>query len=242
MADQLLKFYRKQVISLRHNRLTEERIRQLKIEIISAYENLVIRTYSYIRFLIMNMRILEELEQYLPHNGTVLDVGCGFGLFSFFFALSADERKMIGVDINANRIATAKIVREKLGLDGHIDFRVSDVADYPFREPVNAIVVLDLFHHVPRQTAQRMLERFQDILQVDGVLIIKDITAKPWLKMAFTWILDKMMDFRGPLHYYTKEEMLTLVETHGFDVKTHRLIDILPYPHVMYICRKTANE
>ena len=186
----------------------------------------------------MNMRILEEIEQYLPHNGTVLDVGCGFGLFSFFFALSVDERKMIGVDINAKRIATAKTVRGKLGLDGQIDFRVSDVADYPFKEPVNAIVVLDLFHHVPQQTARRLLDRFQDILQAEGVLIIKDITAKPWLKMVFTWILDKMMDFRGPLHYYSKEEMLSLIEAHGFDVKIHRLIDILPYPHVMYICRK----
>ncbi|MBC8508595.1 MAG: class I SAM-dependent methyltransferase [Chloroflexi bacterium] len=225
---------------MHHNRLTEQKIRQLKLEIISAYENLVIRSYSYIRFLIMNMRIIEELEQYLPQRGTVLDVGCGFGLFSFFFALSAKDRKIIGVEINANRIAAAEKVREKLGLDGRIEFHVSDVSNYPFEQPVNAIVVLDLLHHVSPKLALNMLDQFQQILHEDGILIIKDITAKPWLKMAFTWVLDKLMDFRGPLRYYTKEEMVSFVEERGFDVKIHRMIDILPYPHVLYICRKTT--
>lgn len=219
-------------------RLTEKKIRAIKISIISAYDSFVIRTYSYIRFLIMNMRILEEIEQYLPRQGVVLDVGCGFGLFSFFFTQCAQDRKMIGVDVNANRIDMAKKVRDELALSQQIEFHVSDVADYPFQEAVNAIVVLDLLHHVPEETALRLLASFHRILQDDGILIIKDITAKPWLKMAFTWLLDKLMDFRAPLRYYSKDEMTLLIEAQGFDVKVHRLIDILPYPHIMYICRK----
>ena len=186
----------------------------------------------------MNMRILEEIEQYLPRQGVVLDVGCGFGLFSFFFTQCAQDRKMIGVDVNANRIDMAKKVRDELALSQQIEFHVSDVADYPFQEAVNAIVVLDLLHHVPEETALRLLASFHRILQDDGILIIKDITAKPWLKMAFTWLLDKLMDFRAPLRYYSKDEMTLLIEAQGFDVKVHRLIDILPYPHIMYICRK----
>ena len=60
----------------------------IKKRIIGSYRNLIIRTYCYIRFLIMNMRILEEIEQYLPKTGRVLDVGCGFGLFSLRERLS----------------------------------------------------------------------------------------------------------------------------------------------------------
>ena len=224
------------------HRLTEDKIRAIKIEIISAYDDLLIRAYSYIRFLIMNMRILEELEQYLPQKGIVLDVGCGFGLFSFFFTQCAQERTMIGVDIDANRIAMAKKVSDKLSLSHQIEFHVSDVAEYPFKDPVNAIVVLDLLHHVPEETALRLLDTFHEILQDNGVLIIKDITAKPWWKMAFTWLLDKLMDFRAPLRYYTKDEMVARITERGFDVKVHRLIDILPYPHIMYICRKILPQ
>lgn len=206
--------------------------------VIGAYDNLVIRVYSYIRFLIMNMRILEELEQYLPQEGVVLDVGCGFGLFSFYFNQCAPDREMIGVDVNAGRIATALKVRDKLGLADQIEFQVSDVAEYPFDITVNAIVVLDLLHHVPEKTAQRLLTSFHSILPAEGILIIKDITATPWWKMAFTWLLDKLIDWRAPLRYYTKDEMVALIEESGFDVKIHHLLDILPYPHIMYICRK----
>ncbi len=228
----------RQEILAKRIRLTEEKTRAIKMAVIGAYDNIVIRVYSYIRFLIMNMRILEELEQYLPQEGVVLDVGCGFGLFSFFFTQCAPEREMIGVDINAGRIETALKVREKLALSDQIEFHVSDVADYPFEKAVNAIVVLDLLHHVPEKTALRLLASFYEILPTGGILIIKDITAKPWWKMAFTWLLDKLIDWRAPLRYYTKDEMVALIDEAGFDVKIHHLIDILPYPHILYICRK----
>ncbi|MBC8332844.1 MAG: class I SAM-dependent methyltransferase [Anaerolineae bacterium] len=221
-----------------NHHLTEARSRAITLKIIRAYDNWVIRTYSYIRFLIMNMRILEEIEQYLPTSGQILDVGCGFGLFSFFFALSADKRNMLGVDINTRRIATACGVRAKFGLDERICFESSDVGDYRFDEPVDAIVVLDLLHHVPEKAAQRLVARFAEILPAGGLLLVKDITARPWLKMAFTWLLDKLMDFRGPLRYYHKDEMITLLAAQGFEVRVHRMIDILPYPHVLYVCRK----
>ncbi|MCH8242282.1 MAG: hypothetical protein IH897_06695 [Planctomycetes bacterium] len=57
----------------------------IKKRIIGSYHNLIIKTFCYIRFLIMNMRILEEIEQYLPKTGRALDVGSGFGLFSLYF-------------------------------------------------------------------------------------------------------------------------------------------------------------
>ena len=33
-----------------------------------------------------DLRFLEEIEQYLPDHGTILDLGCGFGLFSLYIA------------------------------------------------------------------------------------------------------------------------------------------------------------
>jgi 2-polyprenyl-3-methyl-5-hydroxy-6-metoxy-1,4-benzoquinol methylase len=226
---------------MQNNRLTEKRKHEIKTRIIRAYDDIIIRTYCSIRFLIMNMRILEELEQYIPHTGVILDVGCGFGLFSLFFAMCAKGRRMIAVDINSRRIAIAKKAQECLGLTQSINFYVSDVANYEFQESVNAIVVLDLLHHIPQQTVLRLLQCFHNILQEDGVLIIKDVKAKPWLKMAFTWVLDKLVDFKAPLHYYTQEEMISIIEAHGFDVKLHNLIDILPYPHILYVCRKKTQ-
>lgn len=61
-----------------------------------------------------------------------------------------------------------------------------------------------------------------------GVEMIKDIENWPCCKVAFTWILDKAMDFRTPVNYGSKSDMIQLQEEQGFDVKCHQLLDIPP--------------
>jgi 2-polyprenyl-3-methyl-5-hydroxy-6-metoxy-1,4-benzoquinol methylase len=60
--------------------------REQIVRVISAYDDLVIRAYCRGRFLILRGRFLDEIGQYLPEEGTILDVGCGFGLFSLYYA------------------------------------------------------------------------------------------------------------------------------------------------------------
>lgn len=72
---------------------------EIKKRIIGSYTGWVVRVYCYVRFLIMNVRIMEEIEQYLHKNGRVLEVGCGFGLFSLNFA-SCEEGRTIQSSIS----------------------------------------------------------------------------------------------------------------------------------------------
>ena len=54
--------------------------------IIRAYDDPVVRAYCWGRFWILRQRFLDEIGQYLPAQGRVLDLGCGFGLFSLYYA------------------------------------------------------------------------------------------------------------------------------------------------------------
>ena len=212
---------------------------EIKKLVICAYKGIIIRSYCYIRFLIMNMRILEEIEQYIPKTGKILDVGCGFGLFSFYFAKCSVSRKFISFDISEKRITIAQETSKKLGVSEQIKFYQGDIRDYNFKADADAIVILDLLHHLPPEMLPQLLHDFYQCLDhTNGILLIKEVTTKPWIKMAFTWILDKLVDYQAPIHYYSKDEMLYLLQKHGFDVKFHYLHDILPYPHILYICRK----
>ena len=60
--------------------------REAIARVVEAYDDRVIRTYSRARFLILRQRFLDEIGQYLPLSGDVLDLGCGFGLFSLYYA------------------------------------------------------------------------------------------------------------------------------------------------------------
>ena len=55
--------------------------------IVAAYDDPIVRIYCTIRFMILRLRFLDEIGQYLPPSGQVLDVGCGFGLFALHFAM-----------------------------------------------------------------------------------------------------------------------------------------------------------
>ena len=216
--------------------------RDIKRRIIDSYRDWVVIGYCYMRFLVMNTRILEEIEQYVPKNGRVLDVGCGFGLFSLYFAICQEGRSLHSFDLNSKRIHQARESAARLGLDERIQFENCDVLDYDFVDQVDAVVVLDLLHHVPTRAVPELIGRFYDATTENGLLIIKEVESKPLYKAVFAWILDKLMDPKTPVNYYSQEEMTRMLEAHGFDVKCHHLRDILPYPHIMYICRKASSD
>src|SRR5262249_4230273 len=83
--------------------------------ICDSYPSLLIRTYATIRFHILRQRFLNEIGQYLPKSGDILDVGCGFGLFSLYFA-HEPGRKMVGFDLNPRRIKLAESSAKRLNL------------------------------------------------------------------------------------------------------------------------------
>src|SRR5205085_7145178 len=86
-------------------------------KIIRAYDDPVVRAYSWVRFGILRQRFLDEIGQYLPEAGPVLDIGCGFGLFSLYYAATAPRRFVRGLDMNGRRIALARRAAARLGID-----------------------------------------------------------------------------------------------------------------------------
>lgn len=207
------------------------------IQIIDAYDSKIIKIYSYIRFYIIRQRFLDEIGQYLPARGRILDVGCGFGLFSLYFAQQRPEAVFFGIDRNANRIAIASAVAAKLNI-ANVHYSVADARSEEFSGPLDAAYMLDIVHHVPPARVQPMIKQLHTQLACGGYLIVKDIADRPAYKRWFTYILDKLMDYKTPVHYWAIDHLTELLRAEGFEVHTHLLVDYLPYPHVMYICRK----
>src|SRR6202165_6236391 len=75
--------------------------------VIRAYDDPVVRAYCWGRFWILRQRFLDEIGQYLPERGRVLDLGCGFGLFSLYYASVLPGLRLLGFDRNPRRIAMA---------------------------------------------------------------------------------------------------------------------------------------
>lgn len=215
----------------------EGRLR-LRARIVATYP-LGARLYATIRFAILRTNILSVLDVLLPEEGRILDVGCGFGLLAGYFAAQSPRRRVTGIDREAGRIAHAARMAEALGLPA--SFVVGDATDLPAGEVFDAAYAVDLLHHVPAAEHADVLRRLRARLVPGGLLLVKEIGTQPFPKLAFTWALDRVMAPRDALSYRRPEDWAALLAEAGFEVRVRELDDVLPYPHVLLVCRRVER-
>jgi 2-polyprenyl-6-hydroxyphenyl methylase/3-demethylubiquinone-9 3-methyltransferase len=207
------------------------------LSVIRAYDDWIVRAYCWGRFWILRQRFLDEIGQYLPRQGRVLDLGCGFGLFSLYYASVRPDLEIEGVDLNARRIAMARRAAERLGLRT-VRYEVGNATEFRGGRVFDAAYMLDIVHHIPAETVRPLLEQVCKALPAGGRLLVKDVDTSPAWKRRFTHALDWLMDPGSPVRYWSGEELQGLLEAVGFTVYRHLMVDILPYPHVLYICAR----
>jgi SAM-dependent methyltransferase len=207
------------------------------LSVIRAYDDWIVRAYCWGRFWILRQRFLDEIGQYLPRAGRVLDLGCGFGLFSLYYASIRPGLQIEGFDLNPRRIAMARDAARKLGL-ANVRYEVGNATDFRDGRLLAAAYMLDIIHHIPAEAVRPLLEQMAKILPPGGRLLIKDVERRPAWKRWFTHALDRVMDPGTPVHYWAAEDLQALLEEIGFSVYRHLMVDFLPYPHILYICER----
>jgi 2-polyprenyl-3-methyl-5-hydroxy-6-metoxy-1,4-benzoquinol methylase len=196
------------------------------------------RSYAIIRFLILRVKLLAVMDLLLPAEGRILDVGCGFGLWTAYFGQMAPGRRILGVDRSEKRVEMARRVVAQVGVEA--TFEAADIREARTDGRFDGAYVLDVLHHIPRADQRSVLEKLRDLLVPGGVLLIKDITTEPWLGLKFTEILDRaMVGLDEELAYRHHREWQALLEELGFSVRVVRVPDVLPYPHVILAARKS---
>ena len=199
--------------------------------IVKRYPSFLSRLYVYIR---LKLLPLENIEEVIPKKGLIIDVGCGFGLSSLYFALNSEERKIIGLELDRKRVNIAR--KACFGLI-NVFFEVQDfVKDYKMRN-ADCIVMIDLLHHLPFEIQEKVMQECFKRLSENGLLIIKDIDKKPFLKYCWNYIHDKIMTKNGRLYFRKIEDFEKILETIGFKVEKKELRHLF-YPHVLLVCKK----
>jgi 2-polyprenyl-3-methyl-5-hydroxy-6-metoxy-1,4-benzoquinol methylase len=212
-------------------------------KIVDAYDSTVIRAYSKARFTIININILQMLGLCLRGKRRILDVGCGFGLFGCYFSAMYPEITYCGYDLNQQRINTARRAAAKLGLQ-NVSFHCSDARELKIDDEYDAVMMVDLLHHIDNDAKHNLLEICASHLADDGRLIIKDVTTHPFPKIAFTWALDVLMTRGFEMWYWNEKRFYQELSQHFNRVEMYPIVDWLPYPHVIYLCENApfAND
>jgi SAM-dependent methyltransferase len=208
--------------------------------VVEAYDDWAVRTYSRARFLILHQRFLDEIGQYLPASGDVLDLGCGFGLFSLYYAQTRPALRLHGVDLDARRIGLAREAGRRLQIS-NVEYRVGDARAFRADRVYAGAYMLDILHHVEPGAVRPLLAELHAALAPGACLAVKDVDRRPAYKRWFTHALDLLVSPGSPPHYWAAEALQAELEEAGFLVYRHAMVDFLPYPHTLYVCRKQGN-
>lgn len=114
-----------------------------------------------------NYQVFHELA---PLNGTILDLGCGYGFMSYMLAFTSEGRRVTGVDYDEDKIATAQHCFSR---NSHIEFECADVLNYALQR-YDAIILADVLHYLPSTDQANMIIRCIESLNPGGSLIIRD--------------------------------------------------------------------
>src|SRR5215831_12683674 len=141
------------------------------LSVIRAYDDPIVRGYCWGRFWILRQRFLDEIGQYLPEQGRVLDLGCGFGLFSLYYASVLPGIEIEGIDLNPRRIAMARKAAERLRL-ANARYEVGNAIEFRGGRLFDAAYMLDIVHHIPPDTVRPLLEQMAKCLPPGRRLLI----------------------------------------------------------------------
>jgi ubiquinone/menaquinone biosynthesis C-methylase UbiE len=139
----------------------------------------------------------------------VLEIGCGIGALSAFFA-SEFGMNVYGTDFDPEQI---QIARELQGENGQLQFRIEDASRLTFEDTrFDLVISQDVFHHIARwPQAVREIAR---VIRLNGYVI--------WIDMVFSNRVTKLFK---PLvkNYglYTLDELRQKFGEYGFVERFH---------------------
>jgi len=175
---------------------------------------------------------LEKVAEFVPTSGTILDLGCGYGLFANYLSLASPQRKVIGIELSSRKVKYAK---KNLP---NVEILNDDITNLKL-PPCDAILLLDVLHHLRSfEDQQKLLSYCVNLLSPNGVLLVKEIDKKPPLKFFLTQIVDNSL-YPGDRFYFREEnDFKKLLGSLNLDVEFHPIHAGKPLSHVMYVCRK----
>ena len=174
-----------------------------------------------------------QVETYVPKEGNILDLGCGYGIFANFLALCSDKRNIIGVDMDEGKIhfADRKVP--------NASFQIGDATKMHVKN-LDAILLLDVLHHLHSYGDQEKLIRScHSMLKPGGKLIILEVNGTPLWKLVVARVADAVLYSGQPVYYRYEASMKPMLMRHftKTNISAQRLIHN-PFPHMIYLCKK----
>lgn len=196
---------------------------------------------QFVRWKLRLDRIFEYLAAEDLGSGTIVDLGCGYGIALCFAAFGDQERRLVGCDLDAERIAVARKALASL----NADVSVADIRHFEISQ-AGLILILDVLQYLPAAEQLALLERCCSALAPDGKLIFRVHDGESGLRSGIANAFERLIFASGGVGF--RPRMLSIaeyrdaLESAGLQTEEYRFQNRLPLTHVLFIARKPSAE
>jgi 2-polyprenyl-3-methyl-5-hydroxy-6-metoxy-1,4-benzoquinol methylase len=177
-------------------------------------------------------------------NRTLLDLGCGHGIFLALAKKMRPGLSLVGIDLDPDKINQAKVAFEKAKISGQ-KLSTMSITDFP-EASVDYIAILDVMYLVPLVLWAGILKTCYDSLKPDGLLLMKEMNTKKPAKLAVLKLEEslavKVLGItKGENETFTfpaPEEIRKQMKEVGFEVEEVPLDQGYHVPHMLWIGHK----
>lgn len=179
----------------------------------------------------------EALLDAVPEDSSVLDVGCGSGLFLGLLAASGKLRTGVGFDSSRAAIGRANDMRERLAKPDVLEFRLQDAAVAWPDGVFDVVSIIDVMHHVPAKYQRSLIQSAASRLRPGGVLLYKDMVRRPLWRACMNRLHD-LVFARKWIHYASIEDVRDWMVEAGFTRAQVQKLAMYWYGHEMVVATR----
>lgn len=196
----------------------------------------------YIRIKVKMERNYRLFNRLIPAQGQITDIGCGFGPLCYMLSMLSEDRDILGIDYDEDKIALAQHgwLRNE-----HLQFRHGNALEYPLPES-DVFILNDMLHYMSYEHQRTLLLKCADRAAFAG----NDYHTRRKLGKYIQTPADpvhgiaihRIFNFNrtaGELHFTTETQLREIAVTCGMNV------EIIPNDkytsNTIYIFRK-PNE
>jgi len=184
----------------------------------------------------------EILISFVKPGASVLDAGCGNGLFLGLLAGTLPSVNGHGFDSSVSAILTAdrmSLRAQGLGFRPKLQFHLRSLYKPWPAGLFDVVSLIDVLHHVPPARQKAVFQKAINTVGPGGVFLYKDMAKRPFLPAAMNRLHDLVVA-RQWIHYVPVAEADRWAEEIGFVVTHSDTIYRLWYKHELRLYQKRS--
>jgi 2-polyprenyl-3-methyl-5-hydroxy-6-metoxy-1,4-benzoquinol methylase len=181
------------------------------------------------------------LVDHIPCNATLLDVGCGAGLFISLLAHLGRVQYAVGFDADRSAISAAQDISRTLSNSSRIRFEHRNAYEGWPEGLFDVVCLIDVMHHVSPDKQAGIIATAAKHLAEGGILLYKDMACRPLWRVWANRVHD-LLSAGDWIHYAKMDDVIQWARLEGLNPVERGAMNMLWYGHEWCVFRARSSE